>query len=103
MSGHGDLNNIHVMRETSTLVANQAFSHVSLAIPESEDDSTVRSQYRPFLNITSRDHENAKVYGKDWVEELELGTVLEMVQNEIIDKNQDRLRILVLYGSLRSR
>jgi arsenical resistance protein ArsH len=34
---------------------------------------------------------------------LELSTVLKTVESEILGKKLDRLRILVLYGSLRNR
>jgi arsenic resistance protein ArsH len=39
----------------------------------------------------------------DWVARLELSTALKMVESEIINQGQPRLRILVLYGSMRNR
>ena len=66
----------------------------SLALSESEDDSAIRQKYRPFIlsNITE----------EDWVSDLELTTALKMAQNDLKDTNQ-RLKVLVLYGSLRKR
>jgi len=96
MSVNGDLNNLQAIRARVDLDVDPAFSHISLGIPESQDDAHVRARYRPFLlHPAETEH--------DWVDDLELGTVAKMVQEEIIDKKQDRLRILVLYGSLRSR
>ncbi|RGP72360.1 arsenic resistance [Fusarium longipes] len=96
MNGHGDLNNSHAMRTTIEFAADPALRHKSLAITRDQDDAAVRQQYRPFL------HEG-EMPSDDWVSELELSTAMKMVQTEIMDKGLDRLRILVLYGSLRSR
>ncbi|KAH7040043.1 flavoprotein-like protein [Microdochium trichocladiopsis] len=106
--GHGDLNNSQAIRQRVVLDVDPAFSHVSLAIAEAEDDPSVRTQYRPFLLDagsagSSSDGQGTEAADGDWVAKLELSTVLKMVQEEILDKKQDRLRILVLYGSLRSR
>ncbi|KAI1110077.1 flavoprotein-like protein [Nemania sp. NC0429] len=96
MNGHGDLNNSHAGRPKVELSADPAYSRISLAIAQQNDDASVRARYRPFLLPEP-------FASEDWVAELELSTVLTMVRTDIIDKNQDRLRILVLYGSLRSR
>lgn len=96
MSGHGDLNNTHAARPVTKLAVDPAYSHASLAIPAHEDDPAIRQKYRPFL----LDPEFA---ADDWVAHLELSTALRMVQTELLDARRDRLRILVLYGSLRAR
>ena len=96
MSGHGDLNNTHVMRAAAQLVVDPAYAHRSLAIPASEDDAAVRANYRPFLLPE-------EFTADDWIANVELSAALKMVESEILEKSQDRLRILVLYGSLRSR
>jgi arsenic resistance protein ArsH len=96
MNEHGDLNNSHAGRTAIKLAADPAYSYQSLAIKADEDDVKVREQYRPFLfdDTPSTD---------DWISGLELSTAIQMVQSEILDKGLNRLRILVLYGSLRSR
>lgn len=96
MDNHGDLNNSHAGRTAIKLAADPAYSYQSLAIKFDQDEVEIRKQYRPFLfdNSPSTD---------DWISELELSTAIQMVQSEILDKGLNRLRILVLYGSLRSR
>ncbi|KAL4775727.1 flavoprotein-like protein [Aspergillus nidulans var. acristatus] len=64
----------------------------SLALPESEDDISVRRKYRPFLLKDDN----------DWVSKLELTTVLDLAEKDLRQTNS-RLRVLVLYGSLRRR
>ncbi|KID84990.1 arsenical resistance protein ArsH [Metarhizium guizhouense ARSEF 977] len=96
MNGHGDLNNSHASRAAVELSVDPAYSHQSFAIQANEDDAVIRDRYRPFL---LRD----QLAADDWVAQLELSTGLKMVQTEILDKKLDRLRILVLYGSLRTR
>lgn len=96
MAGHGDLNNSHAARKAAKSVPDPAYCSVSFAIPEGEDDPEIRRRYRPFL-LTE---EHAK---DDWVAVLELSTALKMVESHILDRNLSRLRILVLYGSLRTR
>lgn len=95
MNGHGDLNNTHAARVTSILEVDPKYSNKSLAIDAQEDEASIREQYRPFLLPTATED--------DWIANLELATTLKMVEAEILDKKQDRLRILVLYGSLRNR
>ncbi len=65
----------------------------SLAMPESEDDPIIRQKYRPFL---------ADQDAGDWTSALELDTVLRMAEDDL-GRTKTRLRILVLYGSLRRR
>ncbi|KAK3933917.1 NADPH-dependent FMN reductase ArsH [Diplogelasinospora grovesii] len=96
MNGHGDLNNSHAARAAVQLTVDPAYSRRSFAIEAHEDDAAIRDSYRPFLLSEA-------FVADDWVAELELSSVLKLVESEILAKNQDRLRILVLYGSLRSR
>lgn len=92
----GDLNNTASMRNVDKIVANPELAHLSLAIPVNEEhDTDTRAKYRPFLLEDD-------VAAGDWVARLELATATEMAQNHIAFTGQ-RLRILVLYGSLRSR
>ncbi|KAH9908449.1 flavoprotein-like protein [Xylariomycetidae sp. FL2044] len=69
--------------------------HASLAISAENDDAEIRAKYRPFLL-------DPEVEAKDWISELELETAVKMAQKDI-DTTQSRLKILVLYGSLRKR
>ncbi|KAI2726481.1 hypothetical protein CBS147354_4196 [Penicillium roqueforti] len=66
----------------------------SLALSLDEDDTDIRQKYRPFL-LSSNATE-------DWVNNLDLATVLDMAEHSIRDTNE-RLKVLVLYGSLRRR
>lgn len=98
MNGHhGDLNNSFAARPRVELVPDPAYTRQSLAIPAEDDDLDVRKRYRPFL--LDEAHEAAV----DWVAGLELSTTLQLVESNIINSGQERLRILVLYGSMRSR
>ena len=96
MNNNGDLNNTQAGRAAVEFAADPAFKHKSFAIPRDQDDTAIRDQYRPYLF-------EGEMLSDDWVADLELSTALKMVQSEILDKRADRLRILVLYGSLRSR
>ena len=96
MKDHGDLNNSHAARQRVDLVPDTAYDGRSLAISKSVDEPDIRERYRPFL--LDEGHES-----DDWVGRLELSTALKMVEVEIINRSQPRLRILVLYGSMRSR
>lgn len=93
---HGDLNNTEVMRETNFLVPDPAYAGKSLAIPENEDDADIRSKYRPFIT-------SPEVANSDWISKSELSTVLKMSETDMAKTGGDRLKILVLYGSLRER
>ena len=71
----------------------------TLALPETDDDPTIRQKYRPFLTTPQQAEEQS-----DWTNSLELTTVLSMVQHDLHKpSSQGRLKVLVLYGSLRSR
>ncbi|KAL1962415.1 hypothetical protein VTN77DRAFT_9686 [Rasamsonia byssochlamydoides] len=62
----------------------------SLALPESEDDIDIRQKYRPFIL-----NEDA---AEDWVNNLELTTVLDMAESDM-QYTKKRLKVLVLYGN----
>jgi len=94
-SAKGDLNNVASMRQTDEILGNPDFAYHSLAIPAEEDEAVIRNNYRPFLLDTA-------VAEQDWIAKLELATVTEMAQRDLI-KTGSRLKVLVLYGSLRQR
>ncbi|KFY03569.1 hypothetical protein V490_00132 [Pseudogymnoascus sp. VKM F-3557] len=88
----GDLNNTSAAREVTRIDVDPAYSYRSLAL---SDDETIRKVYRPFLlspEITSR----------DWISKLELSTVVKLAEDDF-QKTGERLKVLVLYGSLRKR
>jgi arsenic resistance protein ArsH len=60
-----------------------------------EDNDTIRAKYRPFLL-------DAETSSSDWISELELETVTQMAEEDLF-KTRSRLKVLVLYGSLRKR
>jgi hypothetical protein len=91
----GDLNNTSSMRQIEEIRANPEFAYRSLAIPTEEDDPDTLAKYRPFLLDDA-------VASQDWVAKLELATATEMSHADII-KTGERLKVLVLYGSLRNR
>jgi arsenical resistance protein ArsH len=92
---NGDLNNTSAMREVQNLEIDSAFSYRSLALSEEDDDELVRKAYRPFIL-------NSEITAGDWISKLELSTVVKMSE-ENIQKTGERLKVLVLYGSLRQR
>lgn len=96
MLTNGDLNNTEALRPTVKTLADPAYAFRSLAIRKCDDDGDIRAKYRPFL-LPSR------VAQSDWVAQLELSTVLKMVDEDLRQTGGDRLKILVLYGSLRGR
>ena len=92
----GDLNNTEAMREQQQLIADPEYRCRSFAIHPQNDDPEVRKQYRPFLL-------SDEISASDWVAGLELSTALKMVESEILSQEKERLKVLVLYGSLRTR
>lgn len=96
LDSQGDLNNANAARPAAEITVEPDYSYRSFALEAHEDDGKIRNQYRPFL-LSDR------LAADDWVAQLELSTVLKMVQSELFDQKLDRLRILVLYGSLRRR
>lgn len=67
----------------------------SLAIEERNDDPAIRQKYRPFLLGTT-------ATAVDWINGLELDGVMEMAARDLSNTGE-RLKVLVLYGSLRLR
>ncbi|OLN87076.1 NADPH-dependent FMN reductase ArsH [Colletotrichum chlorophyti] len=98
MNSHGDINNAFAARPHLEIHSDEAYMGRSLAISAGEDDADVRTAYRPFILP-----ETTSAADNDWVAQLELCTALSLVDQEILQRGAPRLRILVLYGSLRSR
>lgn len=96
MTSQGDLNNTAAARPSAVIPPDLINSKQTLAIQVSEDDAPVRKAYRPFL----LDDEITK---NDWISNLELSTVMKMVEEELKGNNGDRLKVLVLFGSMRRR
>jgi hypothetical protein len=59
---------------------------------EALESSAIDELYRPFLQAKNEAGE------QDWVNELELDTVTEMAA-----RNPRKVKVLILYGSLRAR
>ena len=93
---NGDLNNTHAARAAVELEPDASYLDRTLAIAASEDDSQIRQAYRPFLL-------NPQARSSDWVATLELSTVIKLVEEELSKSGGDRLKVLVLYGSLRGQ
>jgi arsenic resistance protein ArsH len=66
-----------------------------LPISEGQDDPDIRTRYRPFLL-------DAATEATDWISELELEAAVSMAEADLA-MTKTRLRVLVLYGSLRKR
>lgn len=93
---NGDLNNTAAERARAEITTDPAYRSRSLAISAAEDKESVRKSYRPFLlDDSSQD--------QDWVAQLELSTVLQMVDLQVLRNGSDRLKVLVLHGSMRKR
>ncbi len=92
----GDLNNTEAARERLQVLADPEYQFRSFLIHALDDDPSVRQRYRPFLL-------DDEASSSDWVAKLELATTAKMVETELLSQGKDRLRVLVLYGSLRSR
>lgn len=93
---NGDLNNTAAERARMELEVDPTYHNRSFAIHQSEDDADVRKRYRPFIL-------DDEISQSDWVSQLELSTALKMVEAQVLNSGQDRLRVLVLHGSMRSR
>jgi len=94
---NGDLNNKASERIRKEVVSDPAYKNCSFAISPSQDDAQIRTTYRPFL---LKDGESSQ---DDWVAGLELNTVLNMVDTQVFKTGGERLKVLVLYGSMRKR
>ncbi|OHW97859.1 arsenical resistance protein [Colletotrichum incanum] len=95
MNGHGDINNAHAARPTVVIRPDEAYLDRTHALAAEDDDAEIRTRYRPFILPST--------VSNDWVSDLELSTALALVDREILSRGLPRLRILVLYGSLRVR
>ena len=95
-SSNGDLNNVSAVRPVAEIAVDAAFVRQSLAIQESDDEPEIRRQYRPFLL-------RKKIVDSDWIAHLEISTAMRMAYEEMHRLNGTRLKVLVLYGSLRER
>lgn len=94
---NGDLNNVLAMRPVTLPPVEAAYAYKSLAISPSEDDAEIRSIYRPFLL-------SPEVQQNDWISQLELSEVVRLAEAEYRNPTGlGRLRVLVMYGSLRQR
>ncbi len=89
------LNHTSAARPFVTMKAGADSGLRSLAIRECDDEPGIREKYRPFL--LGKEDDKA-----DWVDDLELDTVIELAA-ENMQKTGERLKVLVLYGSLRQR
>lgn len=89
------LNHTHIKRPLAKMEAGANLEHHPLDIKEFDDEPGIREKYRPFL----LDKEDNKA---DWVDDLELDTVTKMAA-ENMQRTGERLKVLVLYGSLRQR
>jgi hypothetical protein len=92
---NGDLNNTSAARVSKRSKIDPDFAFRSLAIPTTTDDDEIRRKYRPFLLEPA-------VISSDWVSRLELATAAKMAYQDI-KRTGERLRVLVLFGSLRQR
>ena len=93
---NGDLNNIAAERLRKEAVVDSAYHERSFAIGPQQDDPPIRKSYRPFLV-------NDELPQDDWISKLELSAVLKMVESLVLNAGEERLRVLVLHGSMRSR
>ena len=93
---NGDLNNTEVLRKTKEFLPDATYTGRTLAVSEDQDDTAIRTKYRPFLH-------SEDVAKNDWVAKLELSTALKMVESDLGSTGGDRLKVLVLYGSMRQR
>ena len=94
-TSNGDLNNKSAARPSEEIEIDPTYLGRSLAISKNGDDAKVRREYRPFILDTESSNE-------DWIEKLELSTVMKMAEEDF-RKSGERLKVLVLFGSLRKR
>lgn len=95
MSSTGDLNNTSAMRAHVNLEPDPAYEGASFSLQGGENESEIRRSYRPFIL-------EDKIATSDWISKLELSTAFKTVEQSI-RSGEERLRVLVLYGSLRQR
>lgn len=95
-SVNGHLSSIEALRHTTKQPLDLVPARRTLAVPESEDDRTTRATYRPFLH-------SVDVASCDWIAKLELTAALKMAEADLERSGGERLKVMVLFGSLRSR
>ena len=95
-SSNGDLNNLSAVRPVAEIAVDAAFVGQSLAITEPDDDPEIRRRYRPFLLPE-------EIANSDWISNLEMSTAMSMAYKDMRRVDGSRLKLLVLYGSLRER
>ncbi|GAA5922253.1 hypothetical protein JCM1841_001382, partial [Sporobolomyces salmonicolor] len=78
----------------STVSASEPLAATSAASLAALPQKTVEERYRPFLDVKKPDSGEQA----DWVDQLELDTVTELAA-----RFPRKLKILLLYGSLRER
>lgn len=83
------------MRAVDLPERNPEFAYRFLGLQHLEDDTVVRAKYRLFLL-------SDEVRRSDWISRLELATVTELAYNDLLHTGS-RLKVLILYGSLRKR
>lgn len=83
------------MRPIDKPVRDPEYAYRSLAIPAHAEEPGIRQLYRPFLLQDD-------IRSTDWVSHLELATVTKMAEEDL-QTTGERVRVLVLYGSLRQR
>lgn len=93
---NGDLNNIPAVRPVAEIAVDAVFVRQSLAIQESDDEPEIRRQFRPFLL-------RKEIVDSDWIAQLETSTAMRIAYEEIYRLEGSRVKVLVLYGSLRER
>jgi len=82
-----------VPQQVAANTSQSGASYRSLVLSSSQDDPDIRQRYRPFILSDETD---------GWVNNLDLATVLDMAEQNLRVTNE-RLKVLVLYGSLRRR
>ena len=94
-TANGDLNYVFAQRAVEIIEPDAAYLHRSLAISENDDDPEISRKYRPFLL-------QKEIQRTDWISRLELSMALKLAEADL-NASGERLKILVLYGSLRAR
>ncbi|EUC41378.1 hypothetical protein COCMIDRAFT_106311 [Bipolaris oryzae ATCC 44560] len=93
---NSDLNNTAAERTRAEIAVDPQYRQSTFAIPAHEDDASIRQAYRPFLL-------DAQHADDDWITRLELSTAFKMVDEQVMKNGGDRIKVLVLYGSMRER
>ncbi|KAL8860027.1 MAG: hypothetical protein Q9178_003576 [Gyalolechia marmorata] len=95
MAAAPGFNDPSTSRAYVTIKASTEIDCRSLSIMECDDDPSIRKRYRPYL--LEKEGNTA-----DWVDNLELSTATTMAA-EYMQRTGERMKVLVLFGSLRQR